>query len=59
MIQQQGKVGVVLNLKWVYRKGILGAVKVKGTHKMVEFKILRRGDIKGQNIQGQLKWCCK
>lgn len=52
--------GAVLNLIHTNRKGFLGAVKVKDSdHKIVEFRILRRENIKGQNVQGQLKWCSK
>lgn len=60
VIQQQEKVGAVLNLIHINRRGVLGAVKVKGCdHKMVEFRILKRENIKSQNIQAQLKWCCQ
>lgn len=50
--------GAVLYPKHTNRKGLLRMVK-GSHHRMVEFKILRRGNIKGQNSQGQLKWCCK
>lgn len=49
----------MLNLTYSNRKGFLGAVKVKGSDHKAEIRFLRRGSIKGQNIQGQLEWCCK